>query len=68
MAEYALPPMYAPPASVPPPPVPDTHVLAVERPADPLDCGFLLAGGELAVLPPKVRLPAPGDDEDELAG
>ena len=54
-------------APVPPsyagPPVPaDGHVLAVERPVDPLDCGFLLAGGVLAPLPPKVRLP---HEEDE---
>ena len=47
----------------PPPPVADPHHLAVERPVDPLDCGFLLAGGVLAVLPPKVRLPEPEEDD-----
>ena len=52
----------------PPPPVADGHVLAVERPADPLDCGFLLAGGVLAPLPAKVRLPHDEDAEDDLAG
>ena len=55
----ALPPSYVGP------PVPaDGHVLAVERPADPLDCGFLLAGGVLAPLPAKVRLPHDEDAED----
>lgn len=47
----------------PPPPVADSHLLAVERPADPLDCGFVLSGGVLAVLPAKVRLPLPEDDD-----
>jgi hypothetical protein len=52
----------------PPPPTPDDHVLAVERPADPLDSGFFLSDGVLAPLPPKVRLPHDEDAEDELAG
>jgi hypothetical protein len=62
MGEYALPVVYP----VPPPvaePLPETHHLAVERPADPLDCGFLLSGGVLGVLPAKVRLPDPEDDD-----
>ena len=46
-----------------PPAVLDTHVLAVEHREDPLDCGFLLAGGVLAPLPAKVRLP---HEDDEL--
>ncbi len=62
MDDMVLPPAYAaPPAQV------DTHVLAVERPADPLDCGFLLAGGVLAPLPAKVRLPHDEDAEEEPA-
>ena len=61
MDEIAPLPVYAaPPAAV------DEHVLAVEHRDDPLDCGFLLAGGVLAPLPAKVRLPHE-DDEDEPA-
>ncbi len=58
-----LPPSYAGP------PVPtDAHVLAVDRPADPLDCGFLLSGGVLAPLPGKVRLPHEDDEDDRALG
>ncbi len=42
----------------------DAVTLAVERPPDPLDDGFLLAGGVLAPLPPKVRLPHEDDEEE----
>ena len=57
MDEIAPLPVYAaPPAAL------DPHVLAVEVPADALDGGFLLAGGVLAPLPAKVRLP---HEEDE---
>lgn len=59
--EFAL-----PSAPVGPPVPADQHALAVERPADPLDCGFLLSGGLLAPLPAKVRLPHE-DDEGEQA-
>lgn len=51
--------------------LPPEHVaLAFDRGPDPLDCGFLLAGGVLATLPGKVRLPyddedAEGEDEGE---
>jgi hypothetical protein len=38
--------------------------LAVERQPDPLDDGFVLAGGVLAPLPPKVRLPHEDDEDD----
>ena len=49
-----------------PPVALEKHVLAVEHRDDPLDCGFLLAGGVLAPLPAKVRLPHE-DDEAEPA-
>jgi hypothetical protein len=39
--------------------------LAVEGRPDPLDEGFVLAGGVLATLPTKVRLPHE-DDEDSV--
>ena len=45
--------------------------LAVDRGPDPLEAGFVLAGGLLAPLPPKVRLPHEddeADDEDALRG
>ncbi len=54
--------------AVPPPPslldADVEHVALSERP-DPLDGGFVLAGGVLAVLPPKVRMPHEDDDVDE---
>lgn len=53
-----------PPAYVGPP-ADGRTVLAVERPTDPLDCGFLLSGGVLAPLPAKVRLPHEDDDAAE---
>lgn len=40
------------------------HVAMSQRP-DPLDCGFLLAGGVLAPLPARVRLPHDGDEGDD---
>jgi hypothetical protein len=40
------------------------HVALSER-RDPLDTGFVLAGGVLAPLPPKVRLPHEEDDPVE---
>ncbi len=46
----------------------DAHVLAVDRPVDPLDCGFLLSGGVLAPLPGKVRLPHEDDEDDGPLG
>ena len=39
--------------------------LAVDRGPDPLESGFVLAGGLLAPLPPKVRLPHEDDDDAE---
>ena len=38
------------------------HVALSDRP-DPLDLGFVLAGGVLAPLPSRVRLPHEDDDE-----
>lgn len=52
-------------AAPPPPSLLDAdvdHVALSERP-DPLSCGFLLAGGVLAPLPAKVRLPHEDDEE-----
>lgn len=64
MGELALPPTFFAPTVPQALPVPDSHVLAVELPVDPLDCGFLLAGGVLASLPAKVRLPHEEDDPE----
>lgn len=54
------------PAVQSPPPsllqAPPEHVALSER-GDPLCGGFLLAGGVLAPLPPKVRLPHEDDDD-----
>ena len=41
------------------------HVAFSDRP-DPLEGGFLLAGGVLAVLPPRVRLPHEDDEGEEV--
>lgn len=57
-----------PAAALTPPPslltAPPEHVRTCDRP-DPLRAGFLLAGGVLAPLPERVRLPHeddPGED------
>ncbi len=52
----ALPPTFRAP-ELPRPPVPPEHVALDTRGPDPLECGFLLAGGVLAPLPARVRLP-----------
>ena len=57
----------APLLAAPPPSLLDAdadHVSLLAR-ADPLDCGFVLAGGVLAPLPPRVRLPHEGDEGDD---
>lgn len=41
------------------------HVAYDDRP-DPLDRGFLLLGGALAPLPPRVRLPHEDDEGEEV--
>ena len=58
-------PAWAAAVAAPPPPslleADVEHVALSDRP-DPLDLGFVLAGGVLAVLPPRVRLPHEDDD------
>lgn len=52
--------------AAPPPPSlleADVEHVALSQRRDPLDAGFVLAGGVLAPLPPKVRLPHEDDDE-----
>ncbi len=53
----------------PPPPslleAPPEHVALDERP-DPLQSGFLLVGGVLAPLPPRLRLPHEDDEGEEV--
>ncbi len=56
-----------PPAHAGPPLLPDGHVLSVDRPADPLDCGSSLSGGVLAPLPAKIRLLHVLEQRDDLA-
>lgn len=41
------------------------HVAHSDRP-DPLESGFLLIGGVLAPLPPRVRLPHEDDEGEEI--
>ena len=41
------------------------HVAHVDR-QDPLDLGFVLLGGVLAPLPPRVRLPHEDDEGEEV--
>lgn len=57
------------PAVVAPPPslitAPPEHVALSDRP-DPLEGGFLLVGGVLAPLPPRVRLPHEDDEGEEI--
>ena len=58
---------WTPLLAAPPPSLLDAdsdHVALSQRP-DPLDCGFLLAGGVLAPLPPRVRLPHEPDEGDD---
>jgi hypothetical protein len=67
MAEDVVQYPMAPLLAAPPPSLLDAdpdHVSLLARP-DPLDCGFVLAGGVLAPLPPRVRLPHEGDEGDE---
>jgi len=70
MSEDFVPPPWIPLAVPPPPSLLDTdveHAALVDR-CDPLDAGFVLAGGVLAPLPGKVRLPHEDDeglDEDD---
>ena len=52
----------------PPPPSllqADAEHVALSDRGDPLDCGFVLAGGILAPLPPAVRLPHEDDEDAE---
>lgn len=42
-----------------------SHVAFDDR-RDPLDLGFVLLGGVLAPLPPRVRLPHEDDEGDEV--
>ena len=67
MAEELATPSWVPlaPADLPPSllAAEGDHVALSERP-DPLDCGFVLAGGVLAPLPPRVRLPHEADEQD----
>ncbi|MCY7366091.1 MAG: hypothetical protein LH469_12385 [Frankiaceae bacterium] len=57
------------PAADPPPPslltAPPEHVAHDDRPY-PLQSGFLLVGGILAPLPPRVRLPHEDDEGEEV--
>jgi len=57
------------PLAQPPPPslleAPPEHVAHDERP-DPLQSGFLLVGGVLAPLPPRLRLPHEDDEGEEV--
>ena len=58
-----------PAAALTPPPslleAPPEHVATSDRP-DPLESGFLLLGGVLAPLPPRVRLPHEDDEGEEV--
>lgn len=52
--------------AMPPVEVPPEHIApARERGPDPLEGGFLLAGGVLAPLPARIRLPHEDDEDDE---
>ena len=42
-----------------------SHVAHEDR-RDPLEHGFLLLGGTLATIPPRVRLPHEDDEGDEV--
>jgi hypothetical protein len=57
------------PADLAPPPslleAPSEHEATSDRP-DPLEGGFLLIGGVLAPLPPRVRLPHEDDEGEEV--
>lgn len=59
----ALPAVQAPPPSLLQ--APPEHVALSDRP-DPLEGGFLLVGGVLAPLPPRVRLPHEDDEGEEV--
>lgn len=55
-------------ALTPPPSLLDAepdHIAHSDRP-DPLESGFLLLGGVLAPLPPRVRLPHEDDEGEEV--
>lgn len=67
MAEDLVLPPWVPLATAPPPSLLDADAdhVALSHRADPLDCGFVLAGGVLAPLPPRVRLPHEGDEGDD---
>ena len=67
MAEDLVQSPWTPLLAAPPPSLLEAdveHVALSQRP-DPLDCGFVLAGGVLAPLPPRVRLPHEGDEGDD---
>jgi hypothetical protein len=64
-------PAWAAAVTAPPPPSlldADVEHIALSERRDPLDEGFVLAGGVLAPLPPKVRLPHEDDEEADDEG
>lgn len=66
--DLVQPPAWAAAVAAPPPPSlldADVEHIALSERRDPLDGGFVLAGGVLAPLPPKVRLPHEEDDPAE---
>jgi hypothetical protein len=70
VSDDLAPPPWTPAQAAPPPSLLDAdveHVAISDRP-DPLSNGFLLAGGVLAILPTRVRLPHEDDEDDDAAG